>query len=128
MENNGIRFKVDGADAVAREVSDMIKSIYEKEKDAATALYMVVRHIYGTYSDKYAKGQDVIDTKKMLYDGERGDFLNVYQTSRYLQRYLTKGTQKSYLIKDVEKAIHYLVFELTRRIKMGDVNENEPAV
>lgn len=128
MENKGIKFKMDNIDVIAHDVSEMIKYIGGKEKDTATALYMVVNHIYGTYNDKYAKGQDVIDTKKMLYDGERGDFLNVYQVSRYLQRYLTKGTPKSHLIKDIEKAIHYLVFELTRRIKKGDVNENEPTV
>lgn len=122
---DSIRFKENSSDALARSVGDMVKSIAEKEKDVAEALYMVVRHIYGTYSDKYAKGQSVIDTKKMLYDEKRGDFLNVYQVSRYLQRYLTTGTPKSHLVKDVEKAIHYLVFELTRRIKMGDTNENE---
>lgn len=125
---DSIRFKENSSDALARSVGDMVKDIAEKEKDVAEALYMVVWHIYGTYSDKYAKGQSVIDTKKMLYDEKRGDFLNVYQVSRYLQRYLTTGTPKSHLVKDVEKAIHYLVFELTRRIKMGDTNENEPKV
>ena len=125
---DSIRFKESDSDALARSVGDMVKSIAEKEKDVAEALYMVVRHIYGTYSDKYAKGQSIIDTKKMLYDEKRGDFLNVYQVSRYLQRYLTTGTAKSHLVKDIEKAIHYLVFELTRRIKMGNTNENEPKV
>lgn len=108
------------------EISDMVAEIAEKEPAVADALKMVVRHIYGTYSDKYAKGQDIIDTKKMLYDKERGDFLNIYQVNRYLQRYLTQGSAKSHLIKDIEKAIHYLVFELTRRILMDDVNEIEP--
>lgn len=113
-------------DALADEISEMIRDIRTKEPSVADALKMVVRHIHGTYSDKYAKGQDTIDTKKMLYDKERGDFLNVYQVSRYLQRYITQGSAKSHLIKDIEKAIHYLVFELTRRIMMGDVNEIEP--
>lgn len=108
------------------EITKMVAEIAEKEPAVADALKMVVRHIYGTYSDKYAKGQDIIDTKKMLYDKERGDFLNIYQVNRYLQRYLTQGSAKSHLIKDIEKAIHYLVFELTRRILMDDVNEIEP--
>lgn len=113
-------------DAPEEEISKMIREIENKEPAVANALKMVVRHIHGTYSDKYAKGQDIIDTKKMLYDKEHGDFLNAYQVNRYLQRYLTKGSAKSHLIKDIEKAIHYLVFELTRRILMGDVNEIEP--
>lgn len=109
-------------------VRDMLNEIAEKEPDVAKAIGLVIKHIHGTYSDKYAKGQDIIDTKKMLYDKERGDFLNIYQVNRYLQRYLTKGSKKSHLIKDIEKAIHYLIFELTRRIKVGDANEIEPTV
>lgn len=108
------------------EITKMVAEIAEKEPAVADALKMVVRHIHGTYSDKYAKGQNIIDTKKMLYDPERGDFLNIYQVNRYLQRYLTQGSAKSHLIKDIEKAVHYLVFELTRRIMMGDVTEIEP--
>lgn len=116
------------ADETDGGISKMIAEIAEKEPAVAKALEMVVRHIHGTYSDKYAKGQDVIDTKKMLYDKKRGDFLNIYQVSRYLQRYITQGSAKSHLVKDIEKAIHYLVFELTRRVMMGDVNEIEPKV
>ena len=110
------------------EICDLMVEIEGKEPEVANALLLVIRHIHGTYSDKYAKGQDVIDTKKMLYDEQRGDFLNTYQVSRYLQRYITEGSAKSHLIKDIEKAIHYLIFELVRRIRMGDVKEIEPTV
>lgn len=113
---------------LGREVGDMLTDIANKEEDVAIALKMVVKHIHGTYSDKYAKGKDVIDTKKMLYDEDRGDFLNVYQVSRYLQRYITNGTPKSHLVKDIEKAIHYLIFEIVRRIKKGEVSEEEPRI
>lgn len=106
----------------------MIEEIESKEPEVALALEMCVKHIHGTYFDKYAKGQSIIDTKKMLYDKENGAFLNIYQVSRYLQRYLTTGTKKSNLIKDIEKAVHYLVFELVRRIKIGDIEEVEPKV
>lgn len=113
---------------LGREVGDMLTDIANQEKDVAIALKMVVKHIHGTYSDKYAKGKDVIDTKKMLYDADRGDFLNIYQVARYLQRYITHGTPKSHLIKDIEKAIHYLVFEIVRRIKKGEISEEEPKI
>ena len=111
-----------------KSVAEMMEEIRSKEPDVAQAIEMCVKHIHGTYSDKYAKGQDIIDTKKMLYDKERGAFLNIYQVSRYLQRYLTTGSKKSNLIKDIEKAVHYLIFEITRRIKAGDIEEVEPKI
>jgi len=110
------------------EVTAKFSHILEKEPEVAKALSMVINHIDGTYSDKYAKGQDTIDTKKFLYHPESGEPINLYQCCRYLQRYNTKGSAKSYLVKDIEKAIHYLVFELTRRIKVGDIDEVEPKV
>lgn len=112
----------------SEQISEMIEDIEKKEPELACALYMSIKHIHGTYSDKYAKGQNIIDTKKMLYDPEKGDFLNIYQVNRYLQRYLTIGSSKSHLVKDIEKGIHYLVFELTRRVKMGDIDEIEPKI
>lgn len=123
---NLLGYSDDVTSFVYDEIVKMIAEIAEKEPAVATALKMVVRHIYGTYNDKYAKGQNIIDTKKMLYDPERGDFLNIYQVNRYLQRYLTQGSAKSHLIKDIEKAVHYLIFELTRRVMIGDVTEIEP--
>lgn len=126
MEN----LKVDLANPVfsPEGISKMISDISEKEPFAAAALGLVIRHIHGTYNDKYAKGQEIIDTKRMLYNKERGDFLNVYQVNRYLQRYITRGCEKSHLIKDIEKAIHYLVIELTRRISLNEFDEVEPKV
>lgn len=109
-------------------VTEMMSDIQSKEPDVAKALEMCIKHIHGTYSDKYAKGQNVIDTKKMLYSKEHGMSINIYQVGRYLQRYVTTGSKKSALIKDIEKAVHYLVFELVRRIKAGDVEEVEPKI
>lgn len=111
-----------------KSVDEMLCEIRNKEPEAAKAIEMSIKHIYNTYSDKYAKGENIIDTKKMLYDKDRGDFLNIYQVNRYLQRYITSGSKKSHLIKDIEKAIHYLIFELTRRIRLGDCEEIEPKV
>jgi hypothetical protein len=130
----GILKEIDGDYSITpfsfddKSVAEMMEEIRSKEPDVARAIEMCVKHIHGTYSDKYAKGQDIIDTKKMLYDKERGAFLNIYQVSRYLQRYLTTGSKKSNLIKDIEKAVHYLIFEITRRIKAGDIEEVEPKI
>ena len=90
------------------------------------AIEEVIKHVSGTYEDKYAKGQDFgIDTKRMLYNEEKGDLLNVYQVSRYLQRYITEGSRKSHLIMDLKKAVHYLLFELVRRKRLGDGDAND---
>lgn len=124
-ENDKKVIKFD-APTLSEQVGKMISEIEMKEPATAKALELVIKHIHGTYSDKYAKGQDIIDTKKMLYDKERGDFLNIYQVNRYLQRYITTGSSKSHLLKDIEKAIHYLVFEITRRILIDDIDEIEP--
>lgn len=106
-----------------------LNEIKEKEPDVAQAIAMVIDHIHGTYSDKYAKGQDMgIDTKKMLYNKDGGKNINEYQIARYLQRYVTKGTKKSGLLIDLMKMIHYAVFEIVRRIRAGQLDFNEPAV
>ena len=103
--------------------------IQQEEPDVAQAIAMVIKHIYHTYSDKYAKGQDMgIDTKKMLYDKDGGKNINEYQIARYLQRYVTKGTKKSGLLIDLMKMIHYAIFEIVRRIKAGQLDFNEPSV
>lgn len=103
-----------------------IERIFAAEPEAAEALAMTIDHIAGTYSDKYADGQKVIDTKKMLYGADHGAAINIYQVTRYLQRYITVGHKKSRLIRDLEKAVHYLIIEITRRVRAGDINQQEP--
>lgn len=110
------------------EVERNLAIIQKNEPEMFKALSLVVRHVAGTYSDKYAKGQDTIDTKKMLYSEKDGRPINIYQVCRYLQRYNTQGSAKSYLLKDLEKAVHYLLFEITRRIRLGQFDETEPKV
>lgn len=112
---------------VIEDSAHMLAEINKNEPEVAEALYLVIEHIHGCYSDKYQKGIETIDTKKMLY-GKAGAMINTYQVARYLQRYNTNGAEKSGLLKDVLKGIHYLVFEVTRRIRNGEVQLNEPKV
>ena len=108
------------------ELVTKIGKINEREPDVAQAISMVIDHIAGTYDDKYEKDENnPVITKRMLYNLERGGFLNIYQALRYLQRYISTGEKKSYLVTDIFKTIHYLVFELTRRIKKGDIEITE---
>lgn len=113
-------------DELLAQVAYDIERMYNAEPEAAEALVMTIHHIAGTYSDKYADGAKIIDTKKMLYGDDHGAAINIYQVTRYLQRYITQGHKKSRLIRDLEKAVHYLIIEITRRVRSGDTNQQEP--
>lgn len=99
-----------------------MKLIQEREPEMAIAIKAVVNHIAGTYDDKYNNlekgGANFLDTKAQLYSKEGGDYINVYQVCRYLQRYITKGFDKSHKPIDLFKACHYALFEITRRVRM----------
>jgi len=99
-----------------------LEIIKNKEPEVHKALMLVIAHVAGTYSDKYEKGEEFIITKRFLYS-KKGNIINTYQTSRYIQRYITEGSRKSGLIMDLFKGIHYLIFEITRRVKMADNGE-----
>lgn len=111
-----------------KEAAEQLENINSKEPDMARAITMLIGHVNGTYSDKYAKGIDSgIDTKAMLY-GENGKPINQYQITRYLQRYVTQGSKKSNLLLDLFKMCHYALFDVVRRIKSGELDQTEPRV
>ena len=103
-------------------IESCMKLIHEREPEMAIAISAVVNHIAGTYRDKYNDlekgGANFLDTKAQLYSKEGGDYINVYQVCRYLQRYITKGFAKSHKPIDLFKACHYALFEITRRVRM----------
>ncbi len=102
-----------------------IEDIRTKEPEMAQALEILVKHIHDTYLDKYSKGEKLgINTKEQLYS-ENGKFINVFQVTRYLQRYVTEGSIKSGLMIDLFKGIHYMLFEIVRRIKNDDLEIKE---
>ena len=110
-------------------LAEKMEFINSKEPEVAQAISMVIDHIHGTYSDKYAEGQNLgVDTKAMLYDPYKGRAINEYQIARYLQRYITKNNRKSNLLVDLLKLIHYGIFEIVRRIKVNDLDSTEPKV
>lgn len=111
-----------------KESVEQLNNINSKEPDMARAITMLIGHVNGTYSDKYAKGVDSgIDTKAMLY-GDDGKPINQYQIARYLQRYITEGSRKSNLLVDLFKMCHYALFDVVRRIKSGELDQTEPKV
>lgn len=99
--------------------------IQKKEPEMVSAIGLVIEHISSTYNDKYDSGDKSVYTKTLLYS-EDGKAINIYQVLRYLQRYKTKGLHKSGLLRDLLKGIHYMCFEVTRRVKTGDLDNTEP--
>lgn len=106
-------------------IKDLLE-IQTKEPEAYKAIEMVVHHIADTYSDKYeVRADTLVDTKSFLYSSKAGKYVNIYQVSRYLQRIMSEGKKKSDLFNDLLKAVHYLVFEITRRIRIGETDNIE---
>jgi len=98
------------------EVIKQLELIREKEPEAFEALCGVVKHVANTYGEKY-QAQDVlwVDTKKLLTTSKDGKFANLHSAGKYVQRYSTKGFDKSENVVDLRKAIHYLLFEIQRK-------------
>jgi hypothetical protein len=97
-----------------REINTMVSEIMQKELSAADVLYDVIKHIHGTYSDKYQSDvTDWLDTKALLLS-KGGKVANVHSASKYIQRYSTIGFEKSENTIDLLKAIHYIMIEIQR--------------
>lgn len=107
------------------EVIENLNRILEKEPLAFKAIGGIINHIAATYADKYSSGGSTIETKADLYHADKGKIINIYQCKRYLQRYDTQGFNKSENPVDVRKAVHYLVFELTRLNMQQIQDKNE---
>ena len=101
--------------AMLDEAISNLKKIESSELGAFYALGQLLKHIAGTYGDKYMdKNADWIQTKKLLLS-KNGKFANLHSAGKYMQRYSTTGFAKSDNIADLLKAIHYLMFEYQRR-------------
>lgn len=100
---------------------EAISLIRFKEPEMAEAIEDMVIHIGATYSDKYANSP--IETKGLIYwKDDKAKGYNMGQAARYIQRYLTDGYKKSDNPTDIKKCLHYVLFELTRLIKLKDAD------
>jgi hypothetical protein len=97
-----------------QDLATNLNTIRLKEPEFYAQVCEVVNHFAKTYGDKYEAGASPINTKQQLYDQKRGKAINIYQTSRYMQRYDTAGFSKSENPVDLYKGIHFLFFELLR--------------
>lgn len=120
----------DNFDAVAvKEVmGDMLRdfmSVLEGRDGVALTIADLLEYLATTYSDKYTDTLPPLDTKRFLYHHDHGTAVNMFCASKYMQRYMTKGYAKSNNPIDLFKAIHYLLFELSRVKISEDVRERK---
>jgi hypothetical protein len=100
--------------------NEAVALIRKKEPEMAQAIEEMVIHVGGTYGDKYANSP--IETKGLIYwADDKAKGYNIGQAARYIQRYLTDGFKKSDNPTDIKKCLHYILFELTRLIKLDKV-------
>lgn len=102
--------------------TEAIELIRLKEPEMAQAIQETTIHIAETYKDKYANSP--IETKGLIYwHDDKAKGYNIGQAVRYCQRYLTDGFNKSDNPTDIKKGLHYMLFELTRLIKLSLVKK-----
>lgn len=93
-----------------------LDKIKEKDPEMYQALSEVIAYIQSTYEDKYADEEGVINTKDFLYHRKYGKGANMFTVAKYINRYCTEGYEKSEMIIDLKKSIHYIIFELIRKV------------
>jgi hypothetical protein len=90
-------------------------AIMEKEDpEFFDALTKMTNYFGETYGDKYRHSPMGNPGLALLYSKDYGKGANGYNATKYIQRYLSNGFEKSGNPQDIYKAIHYLLFELTR--------------
>ena len=89
----------------------LLKTIENKDPELFQALISFMYHVQSTFSDKYEINTiSLKDFKKSV----EGKGFNIGNALKYLIRYNTKGFAKSESITDLDKAIHYILFEKIR--------------
>lgn len=95
------------------EFSHNLNLIYKKDSGLMEVLTDLTAYLATTFGDKYEATKRPNFSKAFLHNSNSPD-VAIFNTMKYLQRYTTVGFDKSANIKDVYKAIHYLLFELER--------------
>ena len=109
---------VNALDTRMNEFSDNINLIYDKDPEMMIVMTDLIAYLATTYSDKYEAAGKTNYGKRFLIESKSPDTA-IFNTLKYIQRYATTGFEKSQNIKDVYKAIHYLLFELERKRNNG---------
>lgn len=86
------------------------------DEEMAVVLADLIDYIISTYGDKYEKSNIPVGP---FIVSQYGKGYNCGNALKYLSRYCTEGYEKSDNVKDIFKAIHYLLFEIKRRYTNG---------
>jgi hypothetical protein len=97
---------------------DALQTIMQGDVAFANSLVETIEYLASTFSEKYADAD--LDTKGVIYSRTNGKGFNAGNASKYLSRYMTTGFSKSEMPIDLKKAIHYCLFEITRKQKFQD--------
>lgn len=90
--------------------------ISEHDEEMATVVDDIADYVLSTYEDKYANSP--IPSGPFIVS-EYGKGFNCGNSLKYLSRYCTEGYAKSNDVKDLFKAVHYILFEIKRRYING---------
>ena len=93
--------------------SQSLQRIKEKDPKFHASICELVDYLATTYDDKYANSE--LPNEGIIYSKLNGKGFNMGNAAKYISRYLTTGFQKSEMTADLRKAIHYCLFELTRK-------------
>lgn len=85
-----------------------------KNTDVTEALNVLIKHLNKANNNKYANTD--IDMSFILKSDDLGKGMNIGNCLKYLSRYIAVEGEKKYLVEDLLKATHYLLFELQRRL------------
>jgi len=94
---------------------DKLTDLTIHDPEIVESLADLVHYIHSTYSDKYeADTFPAVDLYGLMRNSPHGKGYNIGNASKYLKRYLTDGYPKSSNPQDLMKAMHYIIFEITR--------------
>lgn len=95
------------------EFADNINKISDKDPELYENLIDLIAYLSTTYGDKYESSGRPNIAKEFLLTSDSPD-ATIFNSMKYMQRYCTTGFEKSRNIKDLYKAVHYVLFELQR--------------
>ena len=125
-KNKNIRGGLNTAEALRKsEFNEAIKKIAQKDPAMLRAIQELVIHAYkADYTNKYGAEASPIQTKGLIYhNSPLAKGYNVGQATRYIQRYMSGGFDKSNNPTDLKKGTHFMLFELSRLIRHEDMDK-----
>lgn len=91
-----------------------LAQIEKKDPAMHKSLTQIIEYLASTYNEKYANSE--LRNEGIIYSPNLGKGFNMGNAAKYIARYITTGFSKSEMPDDLKKAIHYCLFEYTRKV------------